>query len=201
MPNQTDTLRAIYGEPSDFARRKTLPQLDAHCRSFLALSPFFCLGTQGPSGGDVSPRGDQPGFVHVLDDSTLAIPDWRGNNRIDSLTNIAENSQVGLLFLIPGVDETLRINGMAEISMDPELLARWENGGNHPKSALIVTVKEAFIHCAKALIRSQLWKEESRIDRAELPSLAQILKDQLSLPTTVNEMEVKVASDYKNKLY
>ena len=165
-----ESLRASYGQPSEPARLKTLSKLDTHCRRFIALSPFLCLGTQGPNGADVSPRGDKPGFVLVLDDSTFAIPDWRGNNRIDSLTNIISNPQVGLLFLIPGVEETLRVNGVAQVSMNPELLARWETNGNHPKSALVVTVKEAFLHCGKALIRSQLWRNDAKLDRAELPS-------------------------------
>ena len=123
-----ESLRASYGQPSEPARLKTLSTLDTHCRRFIALSPFLCLGTQGPNGADVSPRGDKPGFVLVLDDSTFAIPDWRGNNRIDSLTNIISNPQVGLLFLIPGVEETLRVNGVAHVSMNPELLARYSVG-------------------------------------------------------------------------
>src|SRR6187200_1745232 len=122
---QGEELRESYGEPIERARLKVLHRLDGHCRKFISLSPFVCLGTCGVDGADVSPRGDRPGFVHVLDEVTLALPDWPGNNRIDSLMNITSNPRVGLLFLIPGVDETLRVNGRAEFSNDPGLLERW----------------------------------------------------------------------------
>src|SRR4029077_8078289 len=148
----TASLRSCYPEPSELARRKNLARLDKHCRNFIALSPFLCLGTASDAGTDVSPRGDAPGFVRVLDDTTLLIPDRPGNNRLDSLGNLLANPNVGLLFLIPGIEETLRVNGSAEITTDARLLADAEVNGKRPKSALIVHVREAFLHCGKAVI-------------------------------------------------
>jgi len=197
----TVDLRTLYPSPSERARLKTLRKIDQHCRSFIALSPFLCLGTSGPEGTDVSPRGDQPGFVHVLDDQTLAIPDWPGNNRLDSLTNIVANSSVGLLFLIPGVDESLRVNGTALITTERAVLASWETNGKTPRSALIITVKEVFLHCGKALIRSKLWREDNRVDRALLPSYGQMLKDKIEIGESATEIEASVAEAYKNGLY
>lgn len=196
-----DALRDHYPQPIERARLKTLHKLDQHCRNFIALSPFLCLGTSGKKGADVTPRGDRPGFVKVLDDSTLAVPDWPGNNRLDSLTNILSNSQVGMLFLIPGVDETLRVNGTAEITTDPDLLAGWEVNGNGPKSVLLINVSEAFLHCGKALIRSRLWQNDYRIDRGELPSYGRMLKDQIEIRDSAEEIEASVAEAYKDKLY
>ena len=196
-----EALRGLYGETLERARLKTLPKLDEHCRNFIRLSPFLCLGTVDAAGADVTPRGDRPGFVHVLDDGTLAIPDWRGNNRLDSLLNILTDSRVGLLFLIPGVDETLRVNGRAAIATAPDLLARWETNGKLPKSALIVTIEEAFLHCGKALIRSRLWHDDSRVDRSVLPSFGQMLKDQIQIPDSAEEIQASVAEAYRTKLY
>lgn len=194
-------LRACYEPAMERARLKTLHKLDEHCRRFIALSPFLCLGTSSEEGADVTPRGDRPGFVHVLDDSTILIPDWRGNNRLDSLTNILSNPRVGLLFLIPGVEETLRLNGTAVISTDPKLTCRWNVNGKHPASVLVVTVHEAFLHCGKALIRSRLWHDESRIDRSRLPSYGRMLKDQIDIADTAEQIEASVADAYVNRLY
>jgi PPOX class probable FMN-dependent enzyme len=194
-------LRDHYPPAIERARLKTLPCLDGHCRRFIELSPFLCLSTQGPEGADVSPRGDAPGFVHILDDNTIAIPDWRGNNRLDSLTNITANPQIGLLFLVPGVDETLRVNGTAEITFAPAILETWTVNGNHPKSALIVTINEAFLHCGKALIRSRLWSDDYKIDRAGLPSYGRMLKDQVEIADTALEIEASIADAYQTKLY
>jgi len=196
-----EALREHYPAVIERARLKTLYRLDDHCARFIALSPFACLSTQGPAGADVSPRGDQPGFVHILDDTTLALPDWPGNNRLDTLTNILANPTVGLLFLVPGVDESLRVNGAAQISVDPALLARWNVNGKNPRSVLIVTVAEAFLHCGKALIRSRLWQAESRIDRADLPSYGQMLKDQIQVPDSAEEIQASVVDAYKTHLY
>jgi len=137
----------------------------------------------------------------VLDDFTIAIPDWRGNNRLDSLLNIVSNPQVGMVFLIPGVDETLRVNGKAEISTEPELLARWKVNGTHPKSAIVVNVEEAFMHCGKALIRSRLWHEDAKIDRKELPTYGQMLKDQIDICDSAEEIQESVVAAYRDKLY
>lgn len=198
---EPNSLRERYGPPIERARLKSLRKLDRHCRQFISLSPFVCLGTAGENGADVSPRGDRPGFVRVLDDTTIAIPDWPGNNRIDSLTNILDNRQVGLLFLIPGVDETLRVNGKAEISTAAEVLALWEVDGKRPRSALVIEVGEAFLHCGKALIRSRLWHDDYKIDRAELPSYGRMLKDQVEICDSAEEIEASVAEGYRDRLY
>lgn len=197
----SSTLRACYPAPLERSLRKTLNVLDEHMRRFIGLSPFLCMGTSSDSGADVTPRGDAPGFVHVLDDRTVLVPDWPGNNRLDSLSNVTANPQVGLLFLIPGVDETLRVNGSAEITMDPELLQRWDVGGKHPRSALRVTVQEAYLHCAKALIRSKLWQDDYRVTRTDLPAYAQMLKDQTGVRDTVEELQASIQQSYAERLY
>jgi len=197
----TEALREIYAPAIERARLKSMPALDGHCRRFIEKSPFLCLSTQGPSGADVTPRGDHPGFIYVLSDTTIAIPDWPGNNRLDNLTNILANPRVGLLFLIPGVDESLRLNGSAVITIDPEIVDHWEANGKRPASALIVTIEEVFLHCAKALIRSRLWHDDYKIDRAELPTYGRMLKDQIDVATTVEDIEKAIAESYTNKLY
>lgn len=194
-------LRVSYGQPIERARLKSLRKLDQHCRRFIELSPFLCLGTSGSEGADVTPRGDAPGFVRALDDRTIAIPDWPGNNRIDSLVNITENPRVGLLFFIPGVDETLRVNGTARIDMSAEVRGLWNVNGRQPKSAVVVTVEEAFLHCGKALIRSRLWHNDYKIERSDLPSYARMVKDQIEICDTSEEIEASVAESYAKKLY
>ena len=194
-------LRECYAPAIERARLKTLRKLDRHCRRFIALSPFLCLGTSASEGADVTPRGDAPGFVHVLDEVTLAMPDWPGNNRLDALTNILANPQVGLLFLVPGVDETLRVNGRAAISTDPALLARWDVHGKQPKSVLVITVEEAFLHCGKALMRSRLWQGDYRVERAQLPTYGRMLKDQIEISDSVEEIEASVLEGYTKRLY
>jgi hypothetical protein len=191
-------LRDVYGPAIERARKKSLRRLDGHCRRFIELSPFVCMGTVGSGGADVTPRGDQPGFVHVLDETTLAMPDWPGNNRLDSLENLREDARVGLLFLIPGFEETLRVNGRAEISFAEELLGRWEK---RPKSALVIRVEEAFLHCGKAMIRSRLWDPAAHVDRGALPSYGQMMKDQIEIADTAAEIEASVADGYRNRLY
>ena len=194
-------LRACYPQPLERSLRKSLKQLDAHMRRFIGLSPFLCLGTSSGGGADVTPRGDTPGFVHVLDDETLLIPDWQGNNRLDSLTNVVANPNVGLLFMIPGVNETLRVNGVAEITMEPAVLERWNVNGKHPRSALRVTIREAYLHCAKALMRSKLWDDDYRIERAQLPTYAQMLKDQGVTEQSVEELQSAIDESYRSRLY
>lgn len=196
-----DDLRDCYPQPLERSLRKSLKTLDAHMRHFISLSPFLCLGTSGSGGGDVTPRGDSPGFVHVLDEQTLLIPDWPGNNRLDSLTNVVANPNVGLLFFVPGVNETLRINGAAEITMEPALLERWTVNGKHPRSAMRVTVREAYLHCAKALMRSKLWEADYRIERKELPTYAQMLKDQGVTTQSVEELQAAIDESYATRLY
>jgi PPOX class probable FMN-dependent enzyme len=197
-----DALRACYPAPVERSLRKTLAALDSHMRAFVSLSPFLCLGTSGAAGGDVTPRGDAPGWVHVLDDRTILIPDWPGNNRLDSLSNVIENPNVALLLFVPGVHETLRINGTAEISTAPELIGRWTVNGRHPRSVLKVSVTEAYLHCAKALLRSKLWEEDYKVDRDALPSYAQMLKDQVpSMRESAAELEQVIAKSYATTLY
>ena len=196
-----DDLRDCYPQPLERSLRKSLPALDAHMRQFISRSPFLCLGTSSSGGADVTPRGDSPGFVQVLDDRTLLIPDWPGNNRLDSLTNIVANPHVGLLFFIPGVNETLRINGTAELTTDPATVERWTVDGKHPRSAMRVTVREAYLHCAKALMRSKLWEDDYRVERAELPTYAQMLKDQGVTTQTVEELQEAIDESYRTRLY
>ena len=196
-----EALRECYPPAMERAVLKTLRRLDQHCRRFIELSPFLCLGTASAAGADVTPRGDSPGFVKVLDDVTLALPDWRGNNRLDTLTNIAVNPQVGLLFLIPGVDETLRVNGQAHITTDAAVVSQWKVNGNHPASALVVTVEEAFLHCGKAIIRSHLWQDTYKVDRQALPSYGQMLKDQIEVTESAEDLEKSIAEAYQTKLY
>jgi PPOX class probable FMN-dependent enzyme len=171
-------LRDIFGWPSARSVNKQIDHLDQHCRK----SPFLLLGTSDPTGRcDVSPKGDYPGFVRVLDDTTLAIPDLPGNNRLDTLTNLLHNPQVGLLFMIPGMNETLRVNGTVRLVRDAELLASMAFQGKLPKLAIVVEVQEVFSHCPKAFLRSKLWAAESQIDRRVLPSFAEILRDHAAL--------------------
>lgn len=194
-------LREYYPPAIERARLKVLPKLDAHCRRFIQLSPFLCLGTFGAGSADVSPRGDAPGFVHVLDDRTLAIPDWPGNNRLDSLSNLHAQPQVGLLFLVPGVEETLRVNGTAQVTFDPAIVERWTVQGKHPRGALLIAVQEAFVHCGKALIRSRLWQEDYKVERRALASYGQMLKDQIPTCDTAEEIQTSVDHAYATKLY
>ncbi len=173
-------LRKIYREPMPRASQKVLDHLDAHCRRFIEMSPLCVLSTTGTNGrADASPRGDPPGFVKILDDRTLLIPDRPGNNQVDSLQNIIHHPVVGLLFFVPGMNETLRVCGSAEIVTDQEALSPLSVGGRAPLSGLRVTVKDAFLHCGRALIRSRLWDPEARIDRSSYPTYGQVLADQI----------------------
>jgi PPOX class probable FMN-dependent enzyme len=194
-------LRAHYAAPSDIAVRKQLTKLDAHCRDFIALSPFLVIATVGADGlADASPRGDAPGFVAVLDDTTLIIPDRPGNNRIDSLGNIVDNPGIGLIFFVPGINETLRVNGLARITTDAGLLAPLAVQGKPPRSGLIVEIKEAYLHCGKALIRSKLWDPASRIERSRFPSLGKIIADQIG-NTDVAAADRLIETAYRERLY
>jgi PPOX class probable FMN-dependent enzyme len=171
----TEQLEAIYGEPSERAVIKELPVLAPVYRPFIEHAPFMLLATAGPEGLDCSPRGDAPGFVRVVDDRTLAIPDRRGNNRVDSLRNIVRDPRVGLLFMIPGVGETLRVNGRARISIEKELLESFIIDGKAPRSVLLVSIESVYFQCTKALVRSQLWDASRHVERKRLPSAGDIL--------------------------
>jgi PPOX class probable FMN-dependent enzyme len=198
-------LRARFATPGRLATLKQLDRLDHNCRRFIGLSPFLCLATSRPDGlADNSPRGDAPGFVQVLDERTLVIPDRPGNNRLDSMTNILHNPNVGLLFFIPGVTETLRVNGRARLSASRELLAPFEVRGRAPKAAIVVEVVEAFLHCSKALIRSRLWEEDAKVDRAVLPTLGRMIAeavDRRAAEETVAEYDLIIERSAREQLY
>lgn len=178
------TLRALYGAPGARAVAKQIDRLDAHCTAFLARSPMLFMATSDGARADVSPKGDAPGFVQADGDRHVLIPDWPGNRRIDGLRNILKSPQVGLIFVIPGETWTLRINGTAEIRTDPALLARFETRGKLPITVLRVATDEVFLHCAKAFMRSALWRTETWPDAADRPSIAAMLKDHAALAET-----------------
>jgi PPOX class probable FMN-dependent enzyme len=199
------TLRGLFQATHDLAIVKCQSALDVHAREFIRRSPFLCIGTQNPDGkADVSPRGDPVGFVKILDAHTLAIPDRPGNNRLDSLVNIVANPCVGLLFIIPGFDDTLRVNGRASLVTDPEILEGMRVNDRLPKLAILVNVSEVFMHCAKAFRRSQLWNPAHFQDRSEMPSLVKIILDQTTGAPGEDEMRRKdeeLEEDYKRTLY
>jgi PPOX class probable FMN-dependent enzyme len=197
-----EELRSLYKEPGDGAVRKVLPRLDSHCRSFISRSPFVLIGsTDGSGNADVTPKGDRPGFVEILDETTIAIPDRPGNNRLDTLENLLLDPAIGLLFLIPGMNETLRINGAAKITADPALRERLAHDGKPPLSVIVVEIKAAYMHCAKAFMRSELWKPESWPDRSKLPTLGQILKDQLALDQSAGETDRWLDEAYRKNMW
>lgn len=173
-----DDLARAYRNPlSPASVFKEIDHVDANYAALIAASPFFVLATVGPEGLDCSPRGDQPGFVTVRDAKTLLIPDRKGNNRLDSLRNILFDDRIGMLFLIPGYGETLRVNGRAELSCDPELCQRFETAGKLPASVMIVHVEAVYFQCSRAVVRAELWNPERQVDRRTLPSAGQILRD------------------------
>jgi PPOX class probable FMN-dependent enzyme len=170
-----DALSALYGQASAGSIAKEIDYIHPHYRAMIEASPFLILATVGPEGLDTSPRGDPAGFVHVVDQKTLLIPDRRGNNRLDSLRNIVRDPRVALLFLIPGVGETLRVNGTAVISTDPALIERFPFRGTLPRTVIVVTAHRVYFQCPKALVRSELWNPEKLIDRTSLPSTGTIM--------------------------
>jgi uncharacterized protein len=170
-------LEAIYGESPAGAIAKETDFIHPHYRAMIEASPFVVLATSGPEGLDCSPRGDPAGFVHVLDEKTLLLPDRRGNNRIDSLRNIVRDDRVALLFLIPGVGETLRVNGRAAISVAPALIERFPYRGTLPRSVIVVRAESVYFQCPKALVRSELWNPDKHVSRKSLPSTGTILAD------------------------
>ena len=193
-----EELRRLYAMPQERAVMKELKRLDRHHRSFIALSPFLVISSVGADGRvDASPRGDKPGFVRVIDDNTLTIPDWPGNNRLDTLTNIIERPSVGLLFVIPGVTEQMRVNGRAVLETDETLRRPFETRGNLPKSVIRVTVEQAYLHCSKAIMRSRLWDEASKVDRKVLPTLTDMLRDQTGVAGDERELQER----YQKTLY
>jgi len=195
------TLEQLYGAPSGPALEKELDRIHPHYRSLIAASPFVVLATCGPEGLDASPRGDPAGFVAVEDEKTLLIPDRRGNNRVDSLRNIIGNPHVALLFLIPGVGETLRVNGRAHISTEPALLERFAIGDRAPRSVIVVRVDTVFFQCSKAIVRSKLWDSGRHIDRKSLPSTGTILSDLSSSRIVAKDYDEGLAERIKTMLY
>ena len=200
------TLRSLYPAQTELAANKCLGALDAHAQDFIRRAPFVCIGTQSADHrADVSPRGDPAGFVRVLDPQTLAIPDRPGNNRLDTLVNILANPNVGLLFIIPGFDDTLRVNGRASLMTDPALLAPMAINGRVPRLAIVITVAEVFLHCAKAFRRSHLWDPAHLQDRSTMPSLSKIILDQTtgapSDPEAMRRLDEGLEEDYKQSMY
>jgi uncharacterized protein len=200
--DETAALRARYADATERSLRKQLDHLDRHCRRFIELSPFFVLATAGPDGtADASPRGGPPGFVRSDDEHTLLVPDWPGNNRLDSLTNLVSNPGVGLLFVVPGVDETLRVNGTAAVSSDEALREQFADDGKRaPATVLVVTVQDAYLHCAKALMRSRLWDPDAQVSRDVLPTMGEMLRDQIRSAEEPESQEEMVAR-YRQVLY
>jgi uncharacterized protein len=173
-------LRELYGHPGERAVAKEQPVIDEHCREFITHAPFLVMGTAGADGRcDVSPKGDAPGFVQVLDEHHLVVPDRLGNNRLDGMCNVVENGHVGLIFFIPGREDTLRVNGRATISRDEALLDRLAVGGKRPVTALVVEVEQCFLHCARAFKRSGLWQPERWPDASSVPSMQRMIWDLL----------------------
>lgn len=198
-----EELEAIVGLPSPLAIKKQLPQLDEHMRRFIAHSTFVIVGTTSADGRcDASPRGDAAGFVHVVDERTLLIPDRPGNKRVDSFRNILETGRVGLLFLVPGSGETLRVNGRAALVRDAAWRERLAAQGKVPQLAIAVEVEECYLQCAKAIIRSKLWEPAARPDPQHLACAAQMLVDQTQMPEfDVDKLQAILDGAYKNNLY
>lgn len=189
-----ENLRALYSPPGERAVRKQLASLDPHCRRFIGLSPFLVISSVDAQGRlDASPRGGDAGFVKVVGEHTLLIPDSPGNNRLDTLSNILATGRAGLLFLLPGVDETLRINGTAELSDDPALLELAREQRRLPKLVIRIRVEEAYLHCAKALMRSKLWAPESKVERSVLPTMGRMIHDQIGSADQPESQEQMVA--------
>lgn len=189
-------LRERYDTPKDMILKLKLARLDKHARRFISLSPFLVLATRG----DASPKGDAPGFVRVVDDTTLLIPDRAGNNKLDTLRNILDDPAVGMIFLIPGFNETLRVNGRARVTMDPDLLAPLAVDGKAPKSGIVVDVEEVYLHCGKALLRARLWDPEARTDRAAMPTMGRMVADQIA-GLDADEIESGYQEALKTTLY
>jgi uncharacterized protein len=193
-------LASIYPEPTPRVIAKARPEIDAHAKTFIAMSPFCVLATSGSDGRvDASPRGGHPGFVHVDGPSRLLMPDRPGNNRIDSFRNIvAGTGFVQLIFFVPGIDETLRVGGKGAVSAAPELLADMEEFGKPPRAVLSIAVQEAYFHCGKALMRSRLWSSDAQVERASFPSIGEVIHDQTALGEP--EPQAVIEARYRTQL-
>jgi uncharacterized protein len=193
-------LKSIYPDPTPRVIAKARPELDAHARKFIEMSPFCVLATSGADGSvDASPRGGHPGFIRVAGPNALLMPDRAGNNRIDSFKNIVEGSGfVQLIFFVPGIDETLRVGGRGKLSAEPELLAAMEEFGRPPRAVLRIDVQEAYFHCGKALMRARLWSKDTQVERAVFPSISQVIHEQTKLGEA--ESQAAVEARYKTQL-
>ncbi len=201
MIDSVEALRGLYAVPTERAQKKQLSRLDAHCLRFLGLSPFVVLASGSAEGQyDASPRGGDPGFVKATDAQTLLIPDASGNNRLDTLQNIIATGRVGLLFLIPGVDETLRVNGRVRLDSSPGLMAHFASERRAPKIVIEIKVEDAYLHCSKALMRSKLWGPEHRIERSALPTMGQMIGDQTGVPAAAVETQEQMAARYQAEI-
>ncbi|WP_141692386.1 pyridoxamine 5'-phosphate oxidase family protein [Paenibacillus pectinilyticus] len=198
-----EELRSLIGYPSGLVNHKVISHIDQHCRDFIAKSPFIFMSTSDASGKcDVSPRGDSAGFVHVIDETYLVIPDRPGNKRMDTICNVISNPEIGLIFIIPGLGETLRINGQAYITKDKELLQSMAVNEKIPLLGIVVAVEECFIHCAKAFRRSSLWEPSSWLNPSELPSASNILSDHAKLDGMTPEViSDRLKEGYQKRLY
>jgi PPOX class probable FMN-dependent enzyme len=194
-------LRSIYAPAKERAIKKQLSRLDQHCRNYLALVRFAVLSTVDAEGNmDASPRGGEAGFIKVIDDNTVIVPDWSGNNRLDTFSNIVETGRIGAIFLVPGVDEALRINGKASLRNDEAFTSLCEVNGRYPKLVVHIQVKEAYLHCAKAIMRAQLWQPEARVERKVLPTMNEMLREQIGQTEPAEPQEAMVAR-HKTELY
>ena len=196
-----EKLEEHYGQPKGHLSHKELPKLNKHSKHFISISPFVVLSTSAVNDGpaDASPRGDAPGFVRVLDNTTIAIPDRPGNRRTDSFHNIIKNPEVGLLFMVPGMNEILRINGRASMTFDPVLLGEMEAKGKAPKAALVVKIRDVYMHCGKAIIRADLWNPEKQIDRKDFPTMGQLNQDWYGVDG--KKIDERYQEDIVNDLY
>jgi uncharacterized protein len=195
-------LRTVYPKAPKVIRDKAIDYLDDFAVQFIALSPFFCIGSSRPDSlADVSPRGGEPGFVHALDSRRLAFPDRPGNNRLDTLTNIMHAPAVGLLFFIPGIEETLRVNGTASVSVHDDLMDRFVFNGKRPRSVIVVDVVEVYLHCSKALKRSELWNPDKHVARSVLPSWGEMLRNQGRAFVPAKLIDFFIGQDAKRNQY
>lgn len=197
-----DALRGIYREPSSGAAAKAIDHIDDHSRAFIAHSPFVVVATSSPDGRcDVSPKGGPAGFVRTLDEHRLAFGDLSGNNRLDSFTNLVASSGIALLFCIPGLDETLRVNGRATLTTEPSVLEACALDGRAPRMAVGVDVEEAYIHCAKAFRRGGVWRPDDWPDRTDLPSVGCMLRDHIGLEATPEQVDESLERSYRKTLW
>lgn len=204
MPDDITTVEELvehYGKPRGYLAEKEKPALSQHCRRFLELSPFCVLSTSAAGDGpaDCSPRGDAPGFVHVIDDTTIAIPDRPGNRRTDTFHNIMENPEVAVMFMVPGLNEVMRLNGRARLTTEPALLEKMVANGKTPLAALVIDIRYVYFHCGKAIIRADLWNPENNLQKGDFPTLGQINQDWYGADK--DEVDNRLANDYANNLY